>query len=94
MLGKYDKGEYTKGEKVMKKRKLGMVFFKPNGRSAYMITKRLQVLDVPNDRVRSAWFAKTLNHVGYISQAHSDDPTWDTFGWRVEGDILEAIKND
>jgi len=91
MLGKYDKGEYTKGEKVIKKRKLGLIFFKPNGRSAYMITKRLQILDVPNNKVSSDWFAKTLNTVGYQSQVEYYQ---DTFGWKVEGKILEAIKND
>ena len=65
MKKSYDE-KYTKGTEVLKKRKLGLVFYKPNGRSAYKITKRLQVLDVKTNKVKSVWFAQTLNRIGYF----------------------------
>jgi hypothetical protein len=98
MKKSYD-GKYTKGTDVLKKRKLGLVFYKPNGRSAYKITKRLQVLDVKTDKVKDVWFAQTLNRIGYFLDPDRGYDTeasrlYETFGWQVQGDIMEAIEND
>ena len=98
MKKSYDE-KYTKGTEILKKRKLGLVFYKPNGRSAYKITKRLQVLDVKTDKIKDVWFAQTLNRIGYFLDS---DRGYDhmaviidrTFGWQIEGDIVEAIEND
>jgi hypothetical protein len=98
MKKSYD-DKYTKGTEVLKKRKLGLVFYKPNGRSAYKITKRLQVLDVKTNKVKSVWFAQTLNRIGYFLDPNRGYDTeasglYETFGWQVQGDIMEAIEND
>ena len=97
-LAKFHKGAYTKGDKVEKKRKLGLIFFKPSGIAPYMITKRLQVLHTITGKVENVWFAKTLNTVAKTDYLlENGQPRiaygW-TFGWQVEGDVLEAIKND
>lgn len=88
--------KYRKGTTILKKRKLGLVFYKPNGRSAYKITKRLQVLDVKTDKVKDVWFAQTLNRIAYFLDENrgrgQSDWVYETFGWQIEGDIVEAVE--
>ena len=96
MKKKYDTN-YSKGTKVLKKRKLGLVFYKPDGRSAYKIIKRIQILDVEKNKVKNIWFAQTLNRIGYFldeTRGGGKDPRWvnETFGWQIQGDIVEAIE--
>ena len=97
MKKSYD-DKYTKGTDVLKKRKLGLVFYKPNGRSAYKITKRLQVLDLVTGKVKVVWYAQTLNRIGYFLDENrgrgQSDWVYEVLGWKVEGDIVEAIEND
>lgn len=95
---KYDEG-YTKGSTILHERKLGLIFYRQNGRSAYKITKRLQVLDLKTDEIKDVWFAVTLNRIGYFLDPDRGYDTeaellYRTLGWQIEGNIVEAIKND
>lgn len=89
--------KYIKGTAILKKRKLGLVFYKPKGRAAYKITKKLQILDYKTNKINTLWFAHRINSIGYYldgdrGQTHEAWRLERNFGWQIQGDIVEAVE--
>ena len=93
---------YIKGSKVIprNKRKIGLVFYKDNGRAPCMITSQVKRLDLETGKLKSELRYNYLSKIRYICSDYRHetlvckgwyDTVWGKF---VPDVILEAVEED